>query len=160
MSKPYGSPLVDCPSCSKKIGTEHPYTWCSECGNPLPRVVLKMLNHSIKEENPSSTATVASEVPKSFIENQIRNSIIPATRTFGVITGIIIAAGLIFSGSLLTGLAVGTAYISSAIALSILLEGFAEIITLLRRISDRLNSPHKLAPTGRLDREEEASGLR
>ena len=43
MSTIYGSKVTDCPSCSTAIGSEHPYTWCAECGNPLPDAVRALI---------------------------------------------------------------------------------------------------------------------
>ena len=72
-----------------------------------------------------------------LVENKIRTSIIPTTKTVGIITGIMLSIGLIFSGNILDGIIAGVVYISSVLALVILLDGFAEIITLLRKISQQ-----------------------
>jgi uncharacterized protein YbjQ (UPF0145 family) len=36
MGKIYGTVSATCPTCGNAIGSEHPYTWCIECGKQLP----------------------------------------------------------------------------------------------------------------------------
>lgn len=40
MAKPYGTPVANCPKCGKVVGAQHPYSHCSECGEPFPESVL------------------------------------------------------------------------------------------------------------------------
>lgn len=40
MAKPYGKPVAHCQKCRVEVGEEHPYSWCTECGEPLSREVL------------------------------------------------------------------------------------------------------------------------
>jgi hypothetical protein len=43
MAKPFGTPVAKCPKCELPIGEQHPYAWCSECGEPLPPEILYLL---------------------------------------------------------------------------------------------------------------------
>jgi len=35
--------LGQCPHCGAKIWSDHPYAWCSECGNSLPAAIKTQL---------------------------------------------------------------------------------------------------------------------
>lgn len=97
--------------------------FCTKCGLAL-------------DDSNRKNETFSKQV-EELVEHKIRNTIIPNTRAFGIITGIIIAITLAFSGGVLAGIFTGIAYISSTLALVVLLDGFAEIITLLRKISEK-----------------------
>lgn len=46
MAKPHGNVVTKCPGCDVGIGYDHPYTWCQECGGPLPEDTLLLLRKS------------------------------------------------------------------------------------------------------------------
>lgn len=37
MGHVYGKPKGACAKCGEQIGDEYPYSWCIECGEPLPQ---------------------------------------------------------------------------------------------------------------------------
>lgn len=41
------NPLL-CPKCRTVIGSEHPYSWCRVCGEPLPQEIIDQLPNSPK----------------------------------------------------------------------------------------------------------------
>ncbi len=39
MAKPQGTKIGECSKCHAPVGDQHPYSWCMECGEPLPEVL-------------------------------------------------------------------------------------------------------------------------
>jgi len=60
VAKPYGTRVIDCPTCSKPIGDQHPYQWCCECGNPLS-VELQMQIPSMAKRITARNAALAAK---------------------------------------------------------------------------------------------------
>lgn len=106
---------------------------CIDCSNKLSKEqpTSESINENLKNSNDI--------LPSFYVENRIRKNIIPLTKNIGIISGIIIGLGMIFSGQIITGILVALMYISGVFALVILLDGFAEIISLLRSISISLS---------------------
>jgi hypothetical protein len=76
----------------------------------------------------------------NFVENKIRGNIIPATKTWGIVIAILGAIGIAFSGEIIAAICYLAVTIASIFALIILLDGYAEIIALLRNISIQMSS--------------------
>ena len=63
MGKPYGAEVATCPNCRKPVGNRHPYTWCVECGEPLPeqiKALIPELAESVSQ--PGSTSPERTQV--------------------------------------------------------------------------------------------------
>lgn len=69
------------------------------------------------------------------VEYKIVNNIIPTTKRWGIISAIIAGVGLLVSGQVIMAILMPILYYSSVMAFLVLLEGYAEIISLLRKIS-------------------------
>ena len=69
------------------------------------------------------------------VEQRILNNIIPTTKKWGIISAILAGLGLLVSGQIIMAILVPILYYSSVMAFLVLLEGYAEIIALLRKIS-------------------------
>jgi hypothetical protein len=65
MSKRVGLEVAKCPKCTKPIGSRHPYTWCSECGEPLPKAIVELLR-SQPSPKPESLKPDWSSKPRSL----------------------------------------------------------------------------------------------
>ena len=74
---------------------------------------------------------------EKLVELRIRENIIPTTKTWGLISAILMCIGLLVAGQIIDGIILPVIYYMSILALIILLDGFAEVITLLRVIASR-----------------------
>ncbi len=43
MSQAHSEIVGICPTCHRDIRSDHPYSWCSECGKPLPEEIRAQL---------------------------------------------------------------------------------------------------------------------
>jgi hypothetical protein len=59
------SPIAQCPQCNAGIELEHPYTWCSACGEPLPENILVLLPSYEKLKYDSLAAEEKESLPAS-----------------------------------------------------------------------------------------------
>lgn len=50
MGNPFGTVITSCPHCREPIGEQHPYSWCAECGEPLPGEIKDLLPMVPKKE--------------------------------------------------------------------------------------------------------------
>lgn len=59
MAQVYGAAIADCPNCDTPIGDQHPYTWCSKCGQPLPSDILSKLPVSPEQRESAASRALA-----------------------------------------------------------------------------------------------------
>lgn len=62
MSKAERHEAGRCPACDAAVWSDHPYTWCSECGSPLPQDLRAKLPAIPRAAPPSRTDGVPLEV--------------------------------------------------------------------------------------------------
>ena len=113
---------------------------CNSCGtkNYVPhnaQTIDPTQSSSYTEANSDSQQNS----DRTLVENRIRGNIVPTTRRFGIICTLIAAFGTFAYGpiGIILFLPVLLLGIGSVSATCTLLEGFGEIIYLLRRISKR-----------------------
>lgn len=120
---------------------------CTSCGHEHGVLDLKggVCTSCRKQESgqntlpKSSGPSRASKEDSALVEDRIRHNIIPTTKLYGSIGIILTGLVLVFNGELVEALLSTFFSFAAMYALLILLDGYAEIIALLRKISSTTN---------------------
>ncbi|HSU14166.1 hypothetical protein [Longimicrobium sp.] len=64
MSKAERQEIGKCPSCGATIWSDHPYAWCSKCGETLPgEIGARLPSAQVKREEGTSLVVQGRQVP-------------------------------------------------------------------------------------------------
>lgn len=111
------------PKCAKPIKSNHPYSWCSECGNPLPQEIQNQLGKlqevlieakstdsamsedlnsvlGIKSQSPQESITQAAQVQRASpgVESPITSSMMSRYRDAYNVARVIVGIGSFIKG--------------------------------------------------------------
>lgn len=112
MAKSYGNPVTSCPKCNAAVGDEHPYQWCSECGEQLPHAILQLIPRQV------------------LLASEARNVSMAVLRSNSEAAGTGPAAGIGARGSAATCVLTGLLFLG--VGLHFLLWNTSEVVNLHR----------------------------
>src|SRR4051794_29571956 len=87
------------PKCGKPIWDDHPYSWCSECGDPLPEAIkgqipqLQRLAAQASEEQARRAALARAPQPRF----PLASSLVGLFRALAVIAGLLVVLVIVMS---------------------------------------------------------------
>lgn len=81
MRKTHGTMVGECPKCNAPIGDKHPYAWCIDCGEGLPKEVRDLVPVLAEKDRVASLTPTEQTAKQREIESKIQGILLTTAPT-------------------------------------------------------------------------------